>query len=178
MDEGWRHSFRNLVLVWFLYYVLSSMTYVPVGDPTTVPVVGEINAYDQLSAADKVKYNLNSFVTALFGFYVFYILVRLRATVRHAYRIPEETCLCLYRGSDPRDGVCNSNSGGVGAPVGWEDACCALWCGCCVAAQMARHTADYGAKRGVCCNDVGVEGWEDDEAYEGEAVGEGSVLVV
>jgi hypothetical protein len=58
---------------------------------------------------------------------------------------------------------------------------CVIWCQFCILGQMARHTLDYGERKAVCCNAVGVSDWEDDEAYKGVEsghVGEGSVLVV
>ena len=83
-------------------------------------------------------------------------------------------------GNNPRDGICGNSSSSGSVPIGWEDVCCSFWCPMCVTAQMARHTVDYDERRGVCFNSVGVEGWDDDEAYAGVegGVGEGSVLVV
>ena len=41
---------------------------------------------------------------------------------------------------------------------GCEDACCALWCGCCATAQMARHEyleVETGIVRYDCCSATG-----------------------
>ena len=41
---------------------------------------------------------------------------------------------------------------------GFEDACCALWCGCCATAQMARHEyleVETGIVRYDCCSATG-----------------------
>mmetsp|Transcript_2165 Transcript_2165/g.4726 ORF Transcript_2165/g.4726 Transcript_2165/m.4726 type:complete len:347 (+) Transcript_2165:169-1209(+) len=185
-DERWRTTFRNLALVWFAFYALNMLTYVPVDfdvddddDATHVH-----DATNDLSGVDKVKYTINSWLTSLFGLYMFYVVVQLRATLRNVYHIPEESCLCLYAdgcGTNPRDGLCkDSPLCAANVPVGWEDVCCAFWCQCCAVAQMARHTVDYNERRATCCNDAIVEDWDEDEAYEGTeaGVGEGSVLVV
>lgn len=166
-DERWRDTFRNIAIVTVLFFGYS------------------------LTTATVDMGVLDTWITTLFAVYVLYILIQLRSTLRHVYSIPEESCLFWYQlglcGNNPREGVCGSggNDNGsklcaAGVPVGWEDICCALWCQLCVVAQMARHTADYEEKEAVCCNNVGVLDWDDDEAYEGveAGIGEGSVLVV
>ena len=138
---------------------------------------------DAISNVDLMKNSVNAWVSALFSLYTLYMLIKLRATLRHVYSIPEESCLCWYRlgllSNNPRQGICGDS---WGVPVGWEDICCAFWCTLCVAGQMARHTVDYNERRAVCCNSVGVDNWEEDEAYvgfsEGDSVGEGTSLVV
>lgn len=172
-DDRWRDSFRNLVIVAALYYALKFLT---ISDDD-----------DDLSD----KFTLNSFLTIVFGIYMLYIVMKLRATMRHVYHIREESFLCMYdvcpTSASPEEGMCGNFRGNhdeSGLPlVGWEDVCCALWCQCCVLAQMARHTADYEQRTAVCCDDVGVMDWEEDEAYCDEGVGdgiggEGSALVV
>lgn len=67
----------------------------------------------------------------LFSLWAFIALCRTRKTVRQRYQIPEHQC------------------------KGCEDACCSLWCGCCVAAQMMRHTGEYETYAGVCCSTTG-----------------------
>ncbi|KAL7471239.1 hypothetical protein ACHAXS_011547 [Conticribra weissflogii] len=180
-DDRWKSTFSIVVKLTIAYYVLDVIT--SPADPET--------------GDDDVNVTLNSLIGSAMFLYTTYVLIQLRATLRHVYSIPEETCLCLYEmnlcGNNPRDGICGSGSGGEddgsastrlctsGVAVGWEDVCCAFWCPLCVAGQMARHTVDYedGRRRAVCCNNVGVENWEEDEAYEGVVrVGEGSVLVV
>lgn len=37
-----------------------------------------------------------------------------------------------------------------------QDACCAMCCGPCVAAQLLRQTADYDTDRGRCCTATGL----------------------
>jgi hypothetical protein len=164
VDRAWKETFRKMAIATAVFYSIF-----------------------MLSAPESV---LNSWITSLFGSYMFYILIQLRATIRSVYSIPEESCLSWYQlgifGTNPHEGivcpafvpnetVCTAN-----VPVGWEDVCCSLWCQVCVVAQMARHTVDYGQKDAVCCNDTGVTEWEEDEAYDGveAGVGEGSVLVV
>ena len=149
----------------------------------------EYMTYNDLSDMDKIKYTLNGWISTLFSFYIIYILVKLRATMRKTYSIPEESCLCCYQlglcGNNPREGIqcCGHSLGnidGSAVPVGWEDVCCSLWCAICVTAQMSRHTVDYRQKKGVCCNNVGAYEWDDDDAYVGleGGVGEGAILVV
>jgi Cys-rich protein (TIGR01571 family) len=67
----------------------------------------------------------------LFSLWAFIALCRTRRAVRERYQIPEQHC------------------------KGCEDACCSLWCGCCVAAQMMRHTGEYETYTGVCCSATG-----------------------
>jgi len=173
-DDRWKDSFRNLVIVAVLYYALKFLT---VSD-------------DDDDLSDKIT--LNSFLTFVFGMYMLYIVSKLRATMRHVYHIREESCLCMYgvcpTSAGPEEGMCgncrgNYHDDAASPTLGWEDVCCAFWCQCCVLAQMARHTVDYEQKTAVCCNDVGVMDWEEDEAYYDEGVedgigGEGSALVV
>lgn len=72
------------------------------------------------------------FISCIFFIYTMVIITKTRKAVRQRYDIPEEYC------------------------HGCEDFCCALWCGNCISAQMARHTTDYEAQRGVCCTDNGL----------------------
>lgn len=67
----------------------------------------------------------------LFSAWALYALYRTRQTVRQRYQIPEQRC------------------------AGCEDICCSLWCGCCVVAQMMRHTGEYENYAGVCCSMTG-----------------------
>ena len=191
IDERWRSTFRNIVIVTVLFYGVALLTATPNDmdmDPTGATTVN----VEELSDIDKIKYMVNSWLSSLFGLYVFYIMVQMRATLRHVYSIPQESCLCWYQlgicGNNPREGLCgsgNANSNNkcctAGVPIGWEDICCAIWCQLCIVGQMARHTVDYSEKKAVCCNSVGVYGWTEDEAYEGVDdghVGEGSAFVV
>ena len=189
-DESWRETFRNLAAATVVYCILLMLT-------STAPEVEEVFDDDRfqhpryivhpLTGIESVKHSLNGLVRTGFGLYIIYLLVQLRAAIRHTYSIPEKNCLCMYSlglGSNERDGVCGgeSNSGlcTAGVPVGWEDICCAICCQLCIVGQMARHTTNYQSKKAVCCNSTGVSEWDDDEAYEGveTQVGEGSVFVV
>ncbi|KAL7556625.1 hypothetical protein ACA910_014158 [Epithemia clementina (nom. ined.)] len=67
----------------------------------------------------------------LVTFWSVYSLCRTRETVRARYQIPEENC------------------------TGCEDLCCSLWCSCCAAAQLLRHTGEYETYPGVCCSSTG-----------------------
>mmetsp|Transcript_18076 Transcript_18076/g.28353 ORF Transcript_18076/g.28353 Transcript_18076/m.28353 type:complete len:341 (-) Transcript_18076:578-1600(-) len=183
VDQRWKSTFRNILLVLVLCIVLLTVVFPapPMEDPT------DPDAYDNLSVEEQRNLTINKLLSALFAFYFFYLLVQLRATLRHVYSIPEQSCLCLYCGSNPSDGIFCSGDGrnrlcSAGVPVGWEDVCCAMCCPLCITSQMARHTVDYDYRRATCCNSVGVSTYMDDEAYEGiengGVVGDGSVLVV
>lgn len=182
VDQRWKRTFCNIILVLVLMVVLLTMVFpAPTIDDPTDP-----NAYDNLSVEEQRNLTINKTLSALIGFYFFYLMVQLRATLRHVYSIPEERCLCLYCGGNPTNGICCSGGGrnslcSAGVPIGWEDVCCAMCCPLCVTSQMARHTVDYDYRSATCCNSVGVSTYMDDEAYErigSGVVGEGSVLVV
>ena len=71
------------------------------------------------------------------SFFVFALFLRL--AIRRKYGIREECCTCT--GVD-----------------GFEDACCAMFCGCCATAQMARHEfleVETGIVRYDCCSATG-----------------------
>lgn len=68
---------------------------------------------------------------SVFGIWFTIALCRTRKTVRERYQIPEHSC------------------------KGCEDCCCAVWCHCCVTAQMLRHTGEYEHYPGVCCSATG-----------------------
>ncbi|KAL3809311.1 hypothetical protein ACHAXA_008710 [Cyclostephanos tholiformis] len=192
VNDRWRNSLRDVIVVTALYLAVAAVTS-PMEDDDEE---GSSSKHrDESSGVDDVRYAINSCSSAIYGFYILYVMVQLRAVMRHVYSIPEESCLCMYRlfGSDPRDGVCGNVGGDgdgdddgtrwctSGVAVGWEDVCCSIWCQFCVLGQMARHTVDYGERDAACCNASGVIDWDDDEAYigvESGHVGEGSVLVV
>jgi Cys-rich protein (TIGR01571 family) len=73
--------------------------------------------------------------TLAFAFFIFILAVsiRTRAYIRQKYKIPEQSC------------------------TGCEDCCCSFWCGCCVVAQMGRHTADYRTYKAGCCTETGLD---------------------
>jgi len=179
---GWRRTFRNMAFVTVAFYTISTLT---ASEDADLSDALHVN----YQARDNDSYTLNSVITSLFNWYLLYLLIQLRATIRHVHGIPEERCLCLYDpvacGGSSREGVCggghrDSRLCAAGVPVGWEDICTALWCQPCVLAQMARHTVDYKEKQASWCNDVGVQEWDHDKAYKkAEAgAGEGAVLIV
>ena len=190
-DRRWKYTFRNIAMLTVGFYLVMMFAAPSVDidevefDEDGTPVS---HSYEELSEGDKVRYNIQQIISGIFGAFILYLLIQLRATLRHVYSIPEESCLFLYRlgvcgRTDSREGVCSGNGGccTAGVPIGWEDICCAFWCQLCILGQMARHTVDYEEKRAVCCNDVGVDGWDEEEAFDGVeagSVGEGSVLVV
>lgn len=65
----------------------------------------------------------------LLGLFFLIALIRTRQAVRDHYSIPGGCC---------------------------EDVVCSTCCGCCVIAQMARHTGDYENNEAVCCSDRGL----------------------
>jgi Cys-rich protein (TIGR01571 family) len=79
---------------------------------------------------DNDGYNLT---TSIFAAFLLFITFRVRKYIRMRDHIPEEKC------------------------GGCEDFCCAFCCGCCVVAQMARHTADYKNEKAECCSSMGIE---------------------
>lgn len=70
-----------------------------------------------------------AFFGLLFGIVTMVLVCQVRRRVRERHNIPGNAC---------------------------EDCCCAYWCTCCVAAQMARHTADYDTYAGQCCSETGL----------------------
>ncbi|KAL3763696.1 hypothetical protein ACHAW5_004848 [Stephanodiscus triporus] len=203
VNDRWRDALRNVVIVTALFLIVAAATDAAPDRDDEDDDDGDSSSSrhrhahhdDRSYGVDDVKSAINSWSATLYGFYLTYVIIQLRATIRHVYSIPEDSCLCLYKlglfGNDPREGVCGTGGGCCcdddpgwctsGVPVGWEDICCAIWCQFCILGQMARHTVDYGERKAVCCNAVGVSDWDDDEAYEGVEsghVGEGSVLVV
>lgn len=76
--------------------------------------------------------DMQYFLIITFWLFTMSLVCRTRRRVRERYSIPEKQCR------------------------GVEDCCCAFFCGCCTAAQMARHTADYETYAGQCCSETGV----------------------
>lgn len=223
MDERWKYTFRNVVVVTALFIAVTSfLSSMEEEDVITPPMEeGEdFDEYIQRVVADAIQANdeddttgketlassINSFLSFAYGTYITYVMIQLRATMRHVYAIPEQSCKCWYAlfgtqqrrrldgGTDNEGNVCG-NCGYISdrcctadVPVGWEDICCAFWCQCCILGQMARHTVNYDERNALCCNEVGVANWDEDEAYDGvdktsgggrsRVVGEGSVLIV
>ncbi|KAL7430702.1 hypothetical protein ACHAXH_004422 [Discostella pseudostelligera] len=222
LDERWRYTFRNVVVVTAIFFVVTSfLSSMEEEDVITPPMEeGEdFDEYIQRVVADAIQANdeddttsketlassIDSFLSFAYGTYITYVMIQLRATMRHVYAIPEQFCKCWYAlfgtnqrqrldGGTDEGNVCG-NCGYISercctadVPVGWEDICCAFWCQCCVLGQMARHTVNYDERNALCCNEVGVANWNEDEAYDGvdkksggvrrRVVGEGSVLIV
>eukprot|EP01082_Thalassiosira_pseudonana_P012367 g11283.t1 g11283 contig5:520994-523971(-) len=80
VDELWRNTFRNLVVLTVVFYLLMSMTSTPQTMDPTMPSLSGFNAttaidgssgqphiitYDEMSASDKVKYTLNGWISTL-----------------------------------------------------------------------------------------------------------------
>ena len=105
----WKSTFKNIVIISLLYYGMMMLT--------TTNATIDLDDYDeQSSQIEKLKYQINYWMSMAFGCYIFYILVQLRATMRHVYSIPEESCLFWYKllglfGTNPREGLCGSGSG-------------------------------------------------------------------
>lgn len=215
LDERWRYSFRNVVIVTTLFVVVTTIL-------SSVEEEGEdLDEYIQRIVADAINdddddpnnsvkdslaSSINSFLSFVYGTYIIYVMIQLRATMRHVYAIPEQNCKCWYAlfgglwqqsllDNTREEGNVCGNCGYISercctadVPVGWEDICCAFWCQCCILGQMARHTVNYDERNALCCNEVGVNNWDEDEAYDGvdkisgggrsRVVGEGSVLIV
>ena len=201
VDDRWRCAMRDVMIITALFIVLATATSTAANDDDddenddySTKISPEYRRdVTSDTGIDDVKYAINSFASAVYGSYLIYVTMQLRAVMRRAYSIPEERCLCMYEACplgnhDPRDGICGTDDDDDGArwctsgvAVGWEDVCCSLCCQLCALAQMARHTVDYGERDAACCNSSGVADWDDDEAYVGVEyghVGEGSVLVV
>ena len=75
---------------------------------------------------------LKVLIRTAFAFYVLFATLKTRIYIRRKDNIPEEHCR------------------------GVEDCCISYWCTCCVIAQMARHTADYGIYGASCCTETGL----------------------
>lgn len=92
----------------------------------------------------------------LFGVWTVYALCRVRRNMRARYQIKEERCigcegeslLFSFHSCKLRSVLNNL----LFLPL---DVCCSLWCGCCVTAQMLRHTGDYETYPGTCCSSSG-----------------------
>lgn len=89
---------------------------------------GSSNYYDAPAWISTVRF----LGGVMFTIYSVYALMKTRESVRAKYSIPEERC------------------------AGFEDLCCSVWCSCCVASQMARHTGEYETYKGTFCSDTGL----------------------
>mmetsp|Transcript_210 Transcript_210/g.272 ORF Transcript_210/g.272 Transcript_210/m.272 type:complete len:266 (+) Transcript_210:59-856(+) len=124
-------TFRKLFyLVWIYWAIRAFILYlVYLVDPNvdSDEYVRPSQAYFTVCAIDDVF---------SYGYLIFSVIIlrNTRKQVRSRYAIPEGD-------------VC---------PAGCEDTCCSLWCPCFVAAQLMRHTTDYGAYPGRCCTETGL----------------------
>jgi|Transcript_46730 Cys-rich protein (TIGR01571 family) len=133
-NEPWKRTFKKVALIVAVYYIAATIL-----EPYVKPTY-ETNAAGDLVRLDPVGPQslviLNQVLASVFGLYTLFILARTRRAVREAYAIPAKS----------------SCSGGGCI----EDVCCSLCCGCCTAAQLARHTADYRNSKAVCCSGTGL----------------------
>lgn len=72
----------------------------------------------------------------VFGVYTWWILAKARRAVRRRRAIAAFSAT-----------PCDDNH---------NDACVALWCGCCAVAQLARETAEYDTQPASCCSRTGL----------------------
>lgn len=123
-------AFRTLLCLVFSFWVTRVLLLIVIAilDPNTdSPVwIDPPTSYYVVCAIDDLL------AVAYFGFTIV-VLRNLRSHVRSKYAIPE------------------ANQ----CPAGFEDTCCSIFCSCCVAAQMMRHTANYEVTPGRCCTDTG-----------------------
>jgi len=122
---------------------LISILYYVLNSLTTPDVKLDENGYPVPDTIDPTVGTVNNVISCIFALYVWYILYTTRVRIRERYNIPEERC------------------------AGCEDMVCTICCGCCTAAQMANHTADYDVIRATCCTKTGLPENVDPEAmYE------------
>jgi Cys-rich protein (TIGR01571 family) len=128
-EMEWHLTFRRIVIIVIVYYVLSSILQPPgpdviMAEDGTVTVIPNDGPLWQ-----SLLYNM---LTTAFVLYTVVVLMRLRASVRARYEIPTQRCGNM------------------------EDCCCAFFCGCCTVSQLARQTTNYDEIRAVCCTDTGL----------------------
>jgi len=128
-EHEWKSTFSRMVVMVVIYWIVLT-AFAPPGPVVETHAHGTITILrDHFPLWKRIVYNS---VTTAFAVYTLVILVKLRASVRRRYEIPEQRC------------------------HGMEDCCCAFWCGCCTVAQIARQTADYDQRRAVCCSENGL----------------------
>jgi len=98
---------------------------------TSPPV--DLDAPDAPTVDEDPVNSMLSVVLSIVGLFLLFTIYKVRKHVRAKYEIPEQTCL------------------------GCEDVCCTLWCGACVTAQMARHTANYHKVKAQFFSGTGIE---------------------
>lgn len=125
-----RSNFRTVLLIVIVYWVLSVFL---APSSTWANSKVENGVYVEEVATDSgIRSFLYNAIGWAFGLYTIILLTRVRKQIRLLYEIPA------------------SFLGEV-----WEDCCCAIWCGCCAASQMARQTCDYEENTGTCCSATG-----------------------
>lgn len=88
--------------------------------------------YDRAEEMPQIIPVLKILGSLLYSVWAVYSLCKTRENVRARYQIPERHC------------------------QGCEDVCLAAWCGCCVTAQLLRHTGEYENYPGTCCTETGL----------------------
>jgi len=139
-QQEWKQTFRNVVILMAVYLVLSKVFSVP--SPKFVEME-DGTLVNTTPAPSAFVMAVNNIINIGMASYTIITLMRARRIIRQRYHIPE----------DPR----------FFPGTGLEDLCCALWCGCCTVAQLARHTADYNYERGMFCTSNGLSVGEEDE---------------
>mmetsp|Transcript_10522 Transcript_10522/g.15399 ORF Transcript_10522/g.15399 Transcript_10522/m.15399 type:complete len:167 (-) Transcript_10522:150-650(-) len=127
-DEDRKKTFRNVFTIVVVYFLLSSFFSVP--EPTYAVINGEFIQTSPPASVYVVV--VNNLLNLSFWVYFLVAMTRTRRYIRERYSIPEERC------------------------NGYEDVCCAMFCGCCTVAQMAQHTANYPKQRALCCSSDGL----------------------
>lgn len=88
--------------------------------------------YSSYENMNPVLPTLKNLVALLFSLWSTFALYKMRRNVRSEFSIPEQNC------------------------VGCEDCMCAVFCGCCSVAQIARHTGDYETYSAMWCTETGL----------------------
>eukprot|EP00542_Grammatophora_oceanica_P019377 CAMPEP_0194034814 /NCGR_PEP_ID=MMETSP0009_2-20130614/7253_1 /TAXON_ID=210454 /ORGANISM="Grammatophora oceanica, Strain CCMP 410" /LENGTH=249 /DNA_ID=CAMNT_0038675899 /DNA_START=1 /DNA_END=750 /DNA_ORIENTATION=- len=125
-EREWRMTFKRVVLLVFIFYILATLFGPPSPDISFDAKGHVVTSEPEVPAWQNAVYKS---ITWLFGFYTLLVMSRLRYHVRSMYLIP----------------------GSI-----FQDVCCVFWCGCCTVAQLARQTANYQQRRGVCCSENGL----------------------
>lgn len=101
----WKRSFRIMVYILIGYSILDLLL-----SPSNIKEEQESPMFN--------------FVSLVFSFFMIYVVMKARRTIRERDQIPEEQC------------------------IGFEDLACAACCNCCTISQMARQTANYDEEEG------------------------------
>jgi Cys-rich protein (TIGR01571 family) len=128
---GWWSAFKVLLISFIVYIVVSQFLSMLVM-PYQTNSDGQQVSYSDLPTWVLVVCAFQHSLAIAYAIFLLVVSTRTRAYIRQKYEIPEQHC------------------------SGCEDCCCSFWCGCCVASQMARHTADYRTYNAACCTDTGL----------------------